>query len=207
MQQRDIEADWTDKTRWHWPDDDTELIRVFDYVRDLDRAIELCGEGVAVQAGGACGVWPFYLSRHFPRVVTFEPDPDNYRALLMNVAGTSVECLHGALSDRVGHCALRQGEPHNVGTWYTEPGDEIATYTIDSLQLDRVALICLDVEGAELAALQGAAYTLKQYKPVVMIEEKPLPHMTGPPDAARRWLEDTLGYQVAARVHRDVILC
>ena len=43
--------------------------------------------------------------------------------------------------------------------------------TIDSLGLDRVGLIKIDVEGAEHDVIRGAAQTIARCRPVVVVEE------------------------------------
>lgn len=45
---------------------------------------------------------------------------------------------------------------------------------LDNLELEHVGLVKIDVQGAELMALRGAADTLRRWKPVVLIEKKPL---------------------------------
>ena len=52
-------------------------------------------------------------------------------------------------------------------------GDEkffIPQITLDGLQLPDISMIMLDVEGAELGALQGATETIAKYHPVIQVE-------------------------------------
>jgi hypothetical protein len=70
---------------WLWPAYDTELIKVFDQVDDIDKILEYCpNRRVAIQAGGACGVWPWRLAQEFETVITFEPDWVNFQCLSVN---------------------------------------------------------------------------------------------------------------------------
>lgn len=190
---------------WSWPDFDTQLIRVFDQVCDVEEALEISGRRTVIQAGGAVGVWPWYLSQRFEQVVTFEPNEVNFHHLQQNAP--DVIAYHGALGKEAGSVSLTNGEKDNAGTWYVSGEGQIPMTTIDSFGFSDVDLICLDVEGHELAALEGAANTLDRCRPVVMLEEKPLPHMRrGEHTKAREFLE-SLGYRVHAHIHRDVILC
>jgi hypothetical protein len=45
--------------------------------------------------------------------------------------------------------------------------------TLDSLGLEEVGLVKIDIQGAEPLALRGAEATLRRCKPIVLIEEKP----------------------------------
>ena len=199
---------WTDRVHWEWPDYDRKLIQVFDWVEDCQAAIDLCDKrGLAIQAGGAVGVWPAYLSQHFDKVVTLEPEPINYACLVENVKDLgNVTTINGAFSDSNGFVSLENDprESNNCGTWYIHGAGSIMAYAGDSLDL-AVDFLCLDVEGHELEALHGFEKTIERYRPVIMLEEKPLPHMKRPASAAREWL-GKFGYTIAARVNRDIIL-
>lgn len=196
-----------DGRTWAWPTYDTELIRVFDQVRDLDQIMGfVSGRGVCVQAGGACGVWPARLSELFDVVYTFEPDAVNFQALAAN-APHAIK-FQAALSDRNGAMVeVRRvsSEATNCGAGYTVGTAEgfIPTLTIDTIARQPVDLIALDVEGAEVAALLGARATIACGRPTIVIEEKALPQ-GGDHLEARRLLE-SWGYREAARVHRDVV--
>jgi FkbM family methyltransferase len=188
---------------WEWPEGDTELIRVFEYVFDVDAAVQLSRRGVALQAGGAAGVWAWYLGQFFGRVVTFEPNQQNYQCLVKNAPEAEAYCA--GLGECESQSGIKQGEANNAGTWYLSGSGDIPIKTIDGLNLDACDLICLDIEGHELAALKGAEQTLRRFRPVVMLEEKQLPQQRHP-ERAREYLE-RLGYTVKARAHRDIILC
>jgi len=196
--------------QWSWPEYDEKLIQVFDWVTDCRQAIDLCSQRrLALQAGGATGVWPAFLADYFDRVVTVEPEPENYRCLVENLQGfDKITHFHAALGEKPGWCDLvnDQSEANNCGTWYVVNGRTTRIITIDSLVVDRCDLICLDIEGAELSALKGAIETIKAHRPVIMLEDKVLPYLGNKTGLAQKWLAQ-FGYRVAATVHRDIILC
>jgi FkbM family methyltransferase len=53
---------------------------------------------------------------------------------------------------------------------YDRPTSTVRCFTIDSLALERVDLIKLDVEGMELEALEGSSETIDRCKPLLFIE-------------------------------------
>lgn len=194
---------------WAWPEYDTELIRVFDQYRDIDTIVKHCSQRrMAVQAGGAMGVWPWYLAQKFGHVYTFEADHYNYMCLARNVDGIeNVTAVHCALTHqpRLFHIERHVTEQTNAGAGYVRPGGEIAGMRLDdALSSSNVPcdLLCLDVEGAEGDVLLGADAIIRHWRPVVVIEEKELPQ--GIAINARSILED-FGYTERARIHRDVV--
>ena len=189
---------------WEWPLHDQKLVAVFDWVDDLAHVLpHVTGRGLCIQAGGACGVWPWYLAQHFEQVITFEPHPVNFACLERNVPA-NVTAYHKGLSDSYHRAGITVDdfEADNCGAYYLTEGDAVECMTIDML-FAAPDLIQLDIEGGELAALKGGAYTLDKHRPVVVLEEKPLPQIDDHL-APRRWLQD-LGYKEVGRVHRDVI--
>ncbi|RMG71925.1 MAG: FkbM family methyltransferase [Chloroflexi bacterium] len=189
-----------------WPAHDTELQRVNDYVSDLTVMLSHVDRfDLAVQAGGACGVWPLALSNKFKTVITFEPEKLNYQCLQSNVFGVdNILAYESALSSRIGTGALKLGESHNAGTYYLSEGQAVSVVTLDSFDLPACDFIQLDIEGGEAAALLGALNTLEKFKPVVVLECKRLPHCPGAEIESRALLE-SLGYVEVGRVHNDVI--
>lgn len=130
--------------------------------------------GVCVQAGGNVGVYPVELAKHFGRVITFEPDADNFACLVENVKAENVTMHNAALGEVQGRCAVRVFERDNCGAHMMTDGDAVDVLTIDGLGLSECDLIWLDVEGQEAAALRGAAQTIERFRPLIVCEEKGL---------------------------------
>lgn len=214
--------------RWKWPKHDDKLLQVNDWVSDLNavllemsRAGRNCG--VAVQAGGACGVWPAELAKHFDMVFTYEPDLLNYWCLCANVSHEPMKIFPAnfALGEREGSVTTMapETEKNNCGAYYTidVPAEAVEApavprITIDSTTMTACDLICLDVEGREVEVLRGAQQTIDKFQPYIMIEEKALPQMgPGKPvnhtkGEALEWLQKMHKYKVIHTVHRDLIL-
>jgi hypothetical protein len=88
-----------------------------------------------------------------------------------------------AVSDQSGsaelHVPLVDGQPVSaVGSLAEPAADDWATVTVETARLDdvlgddaaRVAFLKCDVEGHELAALRGAARTLAESRPLLLVE-------------------------------------
>lgn len=191
-----------------WPADDRACAAVvFETAADLYLAVRHCrGSSLAVQAGGNMGVWALDLAAKFDRVVTFEPDPANFRALVHNTASAgNILALPCALGDKPGWCDLDRQE-HNAGAHQVASGSVAPVVALDSLQLPACDLLYLDIEGYEMPALIGAVDTIRRFKPVIAIEDKGLSKRYGYQQGdAERFLASH-GYRVAARPNRDVLL-
>lgn len=162
------------------------------------------GKGLAVDIGANKGVYLYHLSRHFKRVHAFEPLP--MLACYLNRAVPANVCVvQAAVSDHDGEAVLQlpKGfnelgslEAHTAATWTTDAEIEqhtVALKTLDSVQLGAVDFIKIDVEGHELAALQGATATIRAHRPSVMVEVEER-HRAGNVEAVRGYF-DELGYR------------
>jgi len=129
---------------------------------------------VCVQAGGNVGVYPLALAKVFDRVITFEPDEDNWLCLRRNVVLPNVMTLEAALGSENGMCGMLRIDTDNCGSHKTLPGTSIPVRTIDSLALVQCDLIWLDIEGAEADAINGARATIEKFSPIIVLEEKGL---------------------------------
>lgn len=213
---------------WQWNPLDKKLVQVNDWIKDLHEALKFIPQkrrDIAIQAGGAMGMWPHELSFHFRSVRTFEPDAGNYKCLVANCADrTNISHTQAGLGAYDGFISveLPPSEANNAGAYYTMPAREgvdpahsVPQFSLDSLYDEgnfddgRVDFIQLDVEGRELDVLLGAIGIIERDAPVIMLEDKPLPqdrftgHKFG---EVERVLTREMGYKVAKKVHRDIIL-
>lgn len=111
------------------------------------------------------------------RVVAVEPDAGNFALLRANTAGLiSVEPRCLALGAESCHVTM-SANPSNKGDLYPlrEADSAVPMLRGDDLGLDRVDLLKVDVQGAEVAVLEGLHETLARSRPglAVMIEAWP----------------------------------
>lgn len=173
----------------------------------IDLALKYVGRRrTALQAGARAGLWPWKLAPLFDRVISFEPEPDNFACTKRNLeAFYNVELYQKALGATNGK-GLLQISGKNDGTHYmastTKPVHGavlVDVVTIDSLELSECSIIFLDVEGTELSALKGAIVTLATCRPVLVLEENVLCHRYNHKQGdLEKWLE-LKGYTVVER--------
>ncbi|MGE4259226.1 MAG: FkbM family methyltransferase [Candidatus Babeliales bacterium] len=194
---------------FYWPDYDVHCgPAVIKHVGDLEEALSLVGNfDTAIQAGGNCGVFPVHLAQHFDMVYTFEPHPDNFYCLNLNTQGIDniVKSQMALGNGKI----LGMGIHHvndNAGAHYMIPDGDVTMIAIDSLNLDNVGLIQLDIEGGELGALQGAENTIKKCWPVIMVEEKGhgQKYYNIEIGAVEKYLFE-MGYKRVKKINRDYI--
>lgn len=141
---------------------------------------------------GYIGAYFAYLSGPRGHVVLFEPNPDSLAYLEPNVAGfPGVEVVRRAVSDRKGHAEFfvetLTGQNStlvddyavfsaNREAAFSDEGYrriEVETVTVDDFIAERGLIpdfIKIDIEGGELAALNGMKQCLARHRPVLMIE-------------------------------------
>lgn len=157
---------------WLWPVSDT---CTYKYLTESEPDIpdwvisHAANRRVIVQAGGNCGLYVEKYAQNFQQVFTFEPDARNFRCLVHNVGYPNVFFYRAALGSKSGSVDLVIQENHLGGTRVTE-GASIPVITLDSFGLETVDVIHFDIEGFEIAALQGAAEIIKRCRPAIAIE-------------------------------------
>lgn len=200
---------------WHVPDaDQVALEIILREVNDLETDILPLTEGrrTVIQAGANIGIWPVELAIHFARVLCVEPDEENHAALLMNLDErlspadrARVMAYRGAFGARASTGAMDRFDRHNIGAHRVKDGAEFSIMRIDSFGITDCDLLCLDVEGYEHFAVQGAERTIKTSWPTIVLELKGLGERYGTTDVDTITMLADWGYMVAGHVHRDVI--
>ncbi len=124
-----------------------------------------------VQAGGCIGLWPLALSQHFARVYTFEVNYENFAALCENTHEVANISAHwAALGDCRRYVGLSRPRAQ-AGLWHVDGDGDIPMVPLDGLPLDGpIDALVLDVEGSELAALNGAEKVVSTYRPLLWFE-------------------------------------
>lgn len=164
-----------DALDWAWPKTDDgcwtgprenwineHSVKWFKHVKKFD---------IAVQAGGACGMYPRLLSDRFDTVYTFEPEPLSFYCLVNNCQKKNIIKINGALGDQPRMVGIVNYVPDNVGVTRVQAElGRIPQLPLDCFDLPHCDLLALDIEGGELAALHGAIETIKKCKPVIVIE-------------------------------------
>lgn len=141
--------------------------------------------GLAVDVGANKGVYLYKMSKHFATVHAYEPQP-SLSAFLKRAAPRNVTVHAAAVSDRPG--VVRLGIPlaANLNELATVdhpealPGGmrlvDVPSIRLDDEGLPRLDFLKIDVEGHELAALNGARGVIGKYRPVVLIEAEERHH-------------------------------
>ncbi len=162
------------------------------------------GDGVVMLDGGAnIGCFTVSFARamqDWGSVLAFEAQERLFYALCGNIA------LNNAMNAQAFNCALDCSDgyvncpfpdyrmPGNYGAIRVDSGAglKVTSKRIDSLRLERLDFLKIDVEGMELAVLNGALETIKRCKPLIMAE-----HIHAKVDALEPFFK-SIGYSTAA---------
>lgn len=128
--------------------------------------------GTMLDVGANIGTHSIYYAE-FGYVHCFEPNDIAFECLTYNMRTANASLYHVAVGAESGYITMTPPEDGNYGAVYTRPHGEIPVITIDSMQLDACDFIKIDCEGDEVAVLQGAAETIKTFKPIMCIESNP----------------------------------
>ena len=157
----------------------------------------LYGDGVvALDCGANIGVHTIEWAAHMTgwgSVLSIEAQERIYYALAGNIAINNcfnAIAVHAAVSSESGTLSIPTPNyllPSSFGSLelrqrtgnefigqaidYTQNMSNIPRLAIDDLELPRLDLIKLDVEGMELEALEGASKTIKRTHPIMLIEK------------------------------------
>lgn len=193
---------------WHCPD---LLTGPGNYLRkngDAALALSLAkSRRTAIQAGGHIGTWPVMLAAEFSTVMTFEPDFQNFAALVANLEERTtgnVFPVRGILGNKRRPHGFRTS-PKSTGQHRVGEGEPVPCFRIDDMGLENVDAIFLDVEGFEIPALIGATETIKRSLPVIMAEENKRAVDQGFRIGDLDRLLGTFGYTRAGAIGEDLV--
>lgn len=134
---------------------------------------------VAVDIGAHIGHMSFVFAQRFDQVHAFEPVNENAECFVMNMRQFENKgirfldkiVLHKqALSNNFDAVSITNPAKDNSGAWEVRPGPGVRARTLDSYDLKDVDLIKVDTQGCEIAVLEGAKETIKNNRPILMIE-------------------------------------
>lgn len=107
-----------------------------------------------------------------PRVMAFEPDRRMYPALAKTFSEPGIEIRNQGVADVAGKALLDVGGMCGTVTGSADGlgcTEAIEVIRLDDCALHRPALISMDVEGGEAAALRGARETIRRTQPKLCI--------------------------------------
>lgn len=150
-------------------------------VTDLEKLPALLAPGAfVVDAGANIGNHTVYFSRicGAAHVTSFEPMRNTFAILQQNAglnAPNRIRCINAALGASPGRARLHGYRAHNMGGTSIRHDDDGAyeLTTIDAQRFERVDFLKIDVEGAQVALLEGARETLARCRPTIWIEMHP----------------------------------
>lgn len=133
--------------------------------------------GHAVDVGAQIGLWSRVMALDFERVTSFEPLPLHIECFEKNLEDVTNVTLHKvALDSRPGRLTLNT-PPETTGNTHVavneETGVTIESRMLDVLGLTDIDFLKIDVEGFELPVVLGGEMTIRQERPVIIIEQKP----------------------------------
>lgn len=174
---------------WWFPDDEQHLPDVIVrqsratgtpgyQVRSRNRSLfNLPGvrRRVAIDVGANVGLWSRDLCTEFERVIAFEPMAEFRQCLRANVPAANLEVIPHALGNRSGTTQMVRvtGNAGHTHVDATSTSGNVEIRTLDSYEFEHVDYIKIDCEGFEREVLEGAAQTIRRWRPRICVEQKP----------------------------------
>lgn len=129
-----------------------------------------------IDIGANVGLWSRDLVKKFERVIAFEPVPLFRECLQKNVVSTNFVIHPLALGDQDTTARMNITEG-NTGHTHIDPNSigsgDTQVVRLDNLHISNVDYIKMDCEGFEYRVIKGAEQTIKQWRPVIVVEQKP----------------------------------
>lgn len=146
-------------------------------------------DGIFLDVGANIGLFSIRYQPYFSKVLAIEANPITFHVLQANILLRGCKGLHAiciGASNRTAPSSLKVDKDGMLG-WSSIDDSEVLKnrdtfqVDIDLMEIDNilsihcsdlpVSIIKLDIEGHEIAALEGAARTLDKFHPVVLYEK------------------------------------
>jgi FkbM family methyltransferase len=134
-------------------------------------------KAVVIDAGANIGNHTLFFAEicGAGRVYSFEPLRETFRILERNIALNrliNVTPVNAALGEQPGRARLGAYTAANIGKSSFQAGGEggYEMTSIDTLGLERLDFLKMDVEGGHVPALRGARETIVRCRPLILIE-------------------------------------
>ena len=160
---------WVPKNDLHF--EDWKAGKPFTQNKCLLKFIEYCIDknekfNKILDIGAWVGTWSMAMEKFCSKIIALEPDSLHYECLVKNVS-KDIETHQLAVGSKQQLISL--SEDNFTQSKRVVGEGKIQMVTVDSLNLEHVDLIKIDVEGYEMEVLKGAAKTLENVR-FLMIE-------------------------------------
>lgn len=141
---------------------------------------------IALDVGANIGNHSIYFSKLFHQVIAFEPNPRTFALLKFNTEfacpANNITCRNYGLSNVDSRLMFSVDRANMGGASIVSnglAGFNCESFLIDVKRLDgigelsnkEIALIKIDVEGHELAVLQGSEFLIRANRPIILFEQ------------------------------------
>ena len=157
-----------------------------------------------VDIGAWCGTWAIAMQQYAKKIHCFEPNKTHYECLQRNIAPYGhIRIYNQAIGNEDGYISLSQESATQNTRVLLEKG-ETKISKMDSLEIDDIDMLKIDVEGLEMEVLKGASYQLEKIK-YIMIELNNNSKRYGSSNLEiEKHLKD-LGYKILIKTWPDIV--
>lgn len=153
----------------------SDLSLIFDFLKPLHSDF---ASGVALDVGANIGNHSVFFDRFFAETIAFEPNASTYELLKFNAKyANSVTALDYGLGDVNAELDLQEDQ-ENFGGSAIVGCDNCGTVKVkvkrlddSGLDLKKLCLIKIDVEGFEANVISGAKNAICTYRPIILFEQ------------------------------------
>jgi len=157
-----------------------------------------------VDIGAWCGTWAITMQQYAKNVYCYEPNKTHYECLQRNVAPYGhIRIYNQAIGNEDGYISLSQESSTQNTRVLLEKG-ETKISKLNSLEIDDIDMLKIDVEGLEMEVLKGASHRLEKIK-YIMIELNNNSKRYGSSNLEiEKHLKD-LGYKILIKTWPDIV--